>query len=146
MSCQPLDPPARGGRRSTRVVGAMARAGLGVVLLAACGVGGTTPTGPDVPPRNVVSAYPSLEFTPAEIRIAAGDSVTWAFGGVPHSVVFQAEDEPGDHYGGHASDRGAPPNIARTTNGSVARTFETRGSFHYRCALHPGMVGEVRVE
>ncbi|GJG85581.1 hypothetical protein tb265_07620 [Gemmatimonadetes bacterium T265] len=92
---------------------------------------------PTTAPRNLVSATPSLRFAPAEITVAVGDSVTWAFAGVTHTVIFQ---RPGD-----ARPAGAPADVGPTSDASVTRVFTTRGTFGYGCRLHPGMGGLVHV-
>lgn len=128
---------------------AIARPLLGVLTfatVAACGSVARDATAPGPPARNVVAASPSLAFGPSEITIAVGDSVTWAFGGVPHNVVFQHGSAYSEAYRGRSSDRGAPTDVPITTNGSAARVFTNSGSFNYRCTLHPGMYGEVRVQ
>ena len=110
---------------------------LAVVGVAACGGGNDTgtPTAPTPTPsgaRNAVAATPALTYTPATITIAVGDSVTWAFGTVAHTVTFDTQ--------------GAPAEIPSTTNTSVARVFPQAGTFDYHCALHRGMTGEVHVQ
>lgn len=120
-------------RRARRALSALA-----VAWVAACGGGGGdtgTPTGPTPPTssgaRNAV-ATSGFAFTPATITIAPGDSVTWAFGAVAHTVTF---DTPG-----------APAGVPSTTGASVARVFPQAGTFAYHCAIHPAMTGEVHVQ
>ncbi len=121
------------------------------VFAAACGGGGggytTAPAPPTQPAsRNVVAASPSIAFTPAQITVALGDSVTWAFGSVAHTVVFESGSDTASDYAGKTSSPGAPANIASTANASAARVFTRKGSFNYRCTIHPGMLGTVDVQ
>lgn len=106
--------------------------------LVGCGGGGSdddggNPTGPSQQ-SVTVNATPDLTFSPATVTIAAGRSVTFRFGSVPHNVFFDAA-------------QGAPADIpTATTNASVTRTFNTAGTFTYDCHVHPGMSGTVVVQ
>jgi plastocyanin len=103
---------------------------------AACGSdnngdGGTTNPPPD---NNTVQATTSLTFTPSSLTVNAGQTVTFAFGGVQHNVFFDAVP-------------GAPANIEQpTSNASVDRTFSTAGTFPYTCHIHPQMHGTIVVQ
>lgn len=89
----------------------------------------------DGPLRAVsVAATPDLRFEPAEVTVAAGGTVTWQFGGVPHNVWFTSGAHPPDDI----------PEL--TANASVSRTFTTAGSYDYECRVHPGMTGRVIVK
>jgi len=102
------------------------------VTLGACGGGGDgTPTSPG--DGRTVAATPSLAFTPASLTVNAGETVTFAFGGVAHNVFFDAQ-------------AGAPGNIDGTNaNVSVQRAFATAGTYPYSCHIHPSMHGTVVV-
>ncbi|MCU0647460.1 MAG: Ig-like domain-containing protein [Gemmatimonadaceae bacterium] len=80
----------------------------------------------------VVAGAAANTFTPQDIVLAVGGTVTWTFGARPHNVIFGAT-------------AGAPTNVPTTTNNSVSRTFPTAGSFTYDCTLHAGMRGTVTV-
>jgi len=111
----------------------MLLANVGVALLAACG-GSSSSTEPQSGGQPTVQATPSLQFTPNNITVAVGSSVTFAFGAVAHNVFF--DNDPA----------GAPTNIDGTnSNSSVARTFTTEGVYVYNCHIHPGMRGTVTV-
>jgi plastocyanin len=85
-------------------------------------------------PAATVNATPSLAFAPAQVNLAVGGTVTFAFGGVGHNVFF--DDDPA----------GAPANIAGVNaNTSVQRTFPTAGVYTYFCHIHPGMQGTIIV-
>src|SRR6185437_9946575 len=70
---------------------------LGVVALAALAMGfggsgsgyGTGPT-PPPPPANTIDATPAEAFTPPSITVAAGTTVSFAFGSLGHNVYFDA--------------------------------------------------------
>lgn len=82
----------------------------------------------------VVSATPSIVFTPARVSLAVGGTVTFNFGSVGHNVFF-------DH-----DPVGAPATIdGVNANRSVSRTFPVAGVYSYYCHIHPGMTGTVVV-
>jgi len=80
----------------------------------------------------VVSGAASNDFTPANVALARGGTVTWTFGPLVHNVDFEGK-------------AGAPANVGNTTNASIARTFANAGSFGYVCSLHGGMNGTIVV-
>ena len=80
----------------------------------------------------VVTMPPGDVFTPFQVSIPAGGTVRWEFPQRAHNVIFDRKS-------------GAPADIQQTSNTSVARTFNTLGTFPYDCTLHPGMSGEVIV-
>ena len=73
-------------------------------------------------------------FTPAEVRIKAGDTVKWTNREkrTSHSVLFPAEN-------GLESERLFPDE-------SWQRTFTQSGRYSYRCGPHEEMKGSVLVE
>ena len=80
-----------------------------------------------------VNATPGISFAPSPLNVAAGGTVTFAFGSVGHNVFFHATP-------------GAPADIPGTNaNASVTRTFPTTGTYVYDCHLHPGMTGTIVV-
>ncbi len=74
-------------------------------------------------------------FNPAATTIAVTGTVTWNWnsGGLNHNVTFAAM-------------AGAPANIPDRGTGSIARTFNTAGTFNYQCTLHAGMNGSVTAQ
>ena len=107
--------------------------------IAACGSSmaplSETPNDPGVPvSAATVNATPSIAFTPANVTLTVGGTVTFAFGGVGHNVFF--DNDP----------TGAPASIAGVNaNTSVQRTFAVAGVYNYNCHIHPGMRGTVVV-
>jgi plastocyanin len=80
----------------------------------------------------------STVFTPADVTVVQGDSVTWNNGGGPHNVRFDdgSFEIPAD---------------PDPTPWSVTRTFNTVGVFRYYCENHGsaggvGMAGAVYVQ
>jgi plastocyanin len=101
--------------------------------LVACGSDSTAPLTPVQ--AATVQATPSQRFTPNDVAVLQGGTVTFDFGSLAHNVFF--DNAPA----------GAPANIPdATTNTSVTRTFNTKGTFTYNCHIHPGMRGTVVVE
>ena len=108
-----------------------------VALAAACG-SSTDPgssNNPSAPPMAAAVNATSLDtFTPANVAIGVGGTVTFTFGDVPHNVFFDN------------SPAGAPdPITGANANMSMSRTFTTAGTFEYDCHIHPGMKGTVLV-
>jgi plastocyanin len=109
-----------------------------VAIVAACG-SSTSPQSPSSSGGSVVTAAtvnatPSIAFTPGNVNLALGGTVTFAFGGVGHNVYF--DNDPA----------GAPAAIdGVNANASVTRTFGTTGVYNYYCHIHPGMRGTVVV-
>ena len=105
--------------------------------LTACGGTRLATTPPPTPPMNPVSAAtvnatPALAFTPVEVHLLQGGTVTYAFGTVGHNVYF--DDDPD----------GAPDNIPGVnSNATVTRVFTKPGTYSYDCHIHPGMQGTV---
>jgi plastocyanin len=70
-------------------------------------------------------------FTPGEITIAPGESVTWTNDdGAPHGLEF--------HDGVAGTDLLLP-------GASFSRRFDRPGTYDYNCAVHPYMTGRVIV-
>src|SRR5947199_3031452 len=91
--------------------------------------------GPTDPPQtdNTLATTPSLTFTPGTLPVNVGETVTFAFGSVPHNVFFTQQ-------------AGAPADIAgNNTNVSITRTFAAAGTYAYTCHIHPSMQGTIEV-
>ena len=76
-----------------------------------------------------------LAFSPDNVTIKAGQSVTFLFAGDLHNVIFKP-----------ANPSGSPPDIQETKNVAVTRSFNTKGTFAFDCLIHPGMSGFVVVQ
>jgi len=72
-------------------------------------------------------------FSPVELRIRAGDTVTWTNNEkrVSHSVLFIANSEESERF---------------FPGEKWSRAFPEAGRFEYRCGPHPEMLGVVIVE
>lgn len=73
----------------------------------------------------------NFAFTPADIDIKAGTTVTWTnLDGVAHTVT---------------GDNGGPSSGTIEPQGTYSYTFSTAGTYAYHCAPHPYMTGTVTV-
>src|SRR4029077_13550019 len=73
----------------------------------------------------------NFAFTPAEITIAPGESVTWTNDdGAPHGLAY--------HDGAKGTDLMLP-------GATFSRRFDQPGTYDYNCAVHPYMTGRVVV-
>lgn len=109
--------------------------------------GGTTHT---------VDMTDSLVFDPAEITIAAGDTIVWEnVGTVGHSVTAYEEQIPGeaDYFASGGFDSEQPARDAYPEQGDIPggesyqHTFGTTGMYEYMCIPHEsvGMLGTIEV-
>lgn len=86
-----------------------------------------------------------VRFTPAQITISAGDTVTWVYVSSPpgsgHSVKFQDEDLT------PACPALVLDDCQRNSSEKVSRTFTAPGTYSYYCKVHQsqGMTGVVVV-
>ena len=72
-----------------------------------------------------------FQFTPAEITIAPGESVTWTNNdGAPHGLEY--------HDGSAGNDLLLP-------GASYSHRFDKPGAYDYNCSIHPYMTGRVMV-
>jgi len=139
-------------RRTLLSAGGLALAGL----LAGCSDSSSeepTTTGAST---HRVDMTDGLKFDPAELSVAAGDTVVWeTTGSVAHSVTAYEEKLPegaayfasGD-FDTEAAARQAYPAEGSVGEGETYRhTFETVGEYPYFCIPHErGMQGVVTVE
>jgi plastocyanin len=71
-------------------------------------------------------------FMPNSLTVKAGSTVTWAnMDDEPHAVV---------------SNTGLFRSAAMDTNESFSFKFEQAGTYHFRCSIHPRMVGTIVVQ
>lgn len=94
--------------------------------------GPSAPPATGTAPASAVVAISNFEYTPEEVHIRAGGSVTWEnHDPVPHHVVVTV--------GGKEIHHELPP------HGQVTVTFPEKGTFAYHCSPHPFMKGMVEV-
>ena len=74
----------------------------------------------------------NMSFSPANLTISAGDTVTWVNEDRPRHSAWDDS--------GNAFDTGLLGN-----GDSASVTFNTAGSFNYRCRPHAGMRGTITV-
>ena len=122
-------------------IAAIAVTALLVVAVAGCSGGASSSTPPASPATGGSTSAPAaagtpvtianFAFSPADVTIKAGGSVTWTNNdSVPHTVT--------------GSDFDSGP-IAQ--GATFSHTFPTAGSFDYKCTIHPSMPhGKVTVQ
>jgi plastocyanin len=71
-------------------------------------------------------------YLPAEVTVSVGTTVVWANQGPSEHTV--------------TADDGSFDSGSIAAGSSFAHTFDTAGSFRYRCTIHPEMVATVTVE
>jgi len=91
----------------------------------------TTPTTPATPQATDKVSVQNNSFSPADIQVAPGATVTWTW-------VQDASDHNVTFSDGVAS--------TSKSSGTYTRTFNSVGTFPYSCTLHPGMNGTVTVK
>jgi plastocyanin len=85
----------------------------------------------DAPDANRI-VVKDFMFTPNSLTIKAGSSVTWSNqDDEPHTVV---------------SDAGLFRSGAMDTNESFSYKFDSPGTYHFTCSIHPRMVGTIVVQ
>jgi len=71
-------------------------------------------------------------FSPGDVDILAGGTVTFSWNGVTHNVTWQTTP-------------GSVSNITDRSTGSVPVTLNQAGTYSYHCTLHAGMDGTITV-
>ena len=73
----------------------------------------------------------NFTFSPAELTVKVGDTVTWTNrDDIPHTVVSAGKFR----------------SKAMDTDNSYSFTFASAGDYKYFCSLHPHMTGMIKVE
>jgi plastocyanin len=73
----------------------------------------------------------NFTFTPVELTLKVGDTVTWTnHDDIPHTVVSAGKFR----------------SKTLDTDNSFSFTFTTAGDYKYFCSLHPHMTGLIKVE
>ncbi|HLX08114.1 MAG TPA: plastocyanin/azurin family copper-binding protein [Thermoanaerobaculia bacterium] len=118
-----------------------AAAAVGLLLLSSCGGGGggSMPTEPGGPTTKTVTVtIADFSFTPKDVTLNPGDSVTWVLAGTDYMHSATAED--GSFNSGF---------IFTHTGATFTQTFPTGGkTIQYHCMTHwhtNGMEGSIRV-
>jgi plastocyanin len=79
-----------------------------------------------------VTVGPSFSFTPADIQVSPGATVTWTWADGPHNVTFPS---------------GSIADSPDQSTGTFATAMPTTpGTYPYSCTLHSGMSGSVLVQ
>ena len=86
----------------------------------------------DAAAKAVTIKIDNFAFTPPDLTVAAGTTVTWKN---EDGEVHRVQD---DHNGFSSA--------ALDTDDSFSHTFATPGVYHYICSIHPYMVGEIVVK
>lgn len=82
--------------------------------------------------EEVTVSIDNFTFTPAEVTVTPGTTVTWINNDdIPHTVVDKKQ---------------AFRSKALDTEGKFSFTFTNAGDYSYFCSLHPHMVGKVIVK
>jgi plastocyanin len=73
----------------------------------------------------------NFTFTPAELKLKVGDTVTWTnHDDIPHTVVSAGKFR----------------SKTMDTDNTYSFTFTSAGDYKYFCSLHPHMTGMIKVE
>jgi len=73
----------------------------------------------------------NFTFSPAELKLKVGDTVTWTnHDDIPHTVVSAGKFR----------------SKTMDTDNTFSFTFTTAGDYKYFCSLHPHMTGMIKVE
>ena len=102
--------------------------GLGPVLAAAILV---TLGGASARAQEVSVTIDNFTFTPVELKVKVGDTVTWTnHDDIPHTVVSAGKFR----------------SKTMDTDDKFSFTFTSAGDYKYFCSLHPHMTGMIKVE
>lgn len=116
-----------------------------VLTLAAVALGGALPATASATPATVNVAGGTVAFVDSQVRITAGETVTWNFGaGFGHDIVLLPKNASFPSGPQH----GVPTDFDFPADGSsFSKTFTEAGTFNYFCSIHyPGMQGTVIVD
>jgi plastocyanin len=119
-------------QENTRMTLGQCRSWLTAVSVAALwGIALCSPSTAETPdPGRIV--VKDFMFMPNSLTIKAGSTVTWAnMDDEPHTVV---------------SNTGLFRSAAMDTNDSFSFKFDTPGTYHFTCSIHPRMVGTIVVQ
>jgi plastocyanin len=106
----------------------------GTVVVQGSSAGAPPPNTPPPSGSTATVTTPNATFSPSDVSIPVGGSVTWQFSEARHNVTFQ----------GAAPAGGSIPDQDPGT--STVRTFAAPGTYNYACTRHAGMSGRVTVQ
>jgi len=112
------------------------RKGVLAIVALAGAVGVATPA---YAADQTISATDALAFTPTDVQIEVGDTVTWTFANpnMPHNVAAKATSPTAWTTGDEGS--------YSVNNPDVVHTFGAEGTYTFFCEVHPQMEGTVTV-
>ena len=114
------------------VVALVALVGCGGSAASPPATGGSTsaPAGSGSAAAGTAVTIANFAFSPADVTVKVGDSVTWTNNdSAAHTVAFAAFD----------SGQIAP-------GATYTHKFDTAGTFDYKCSIHPNMTAKVTVQ
>ncbi len=86
---------------------------------------------PSAHAQEVQVTIDNFTFTPPELKVKVGDTVTWTnHDDIPHTVVSAGKFR----------------SKALDTDNTFSFTFTSAGDYTYFCGLHPHMTGMIKVE
>lgn len=94
---------------------------------------GSTSSNSSAPVATDKVTIQNFAFSPADITVKKGTAVTWTNSDSVTHTVTENDSQTGPNSGDLASGK------------SYSFTFNTTGTFHYHCSIHPEMVGTVTV-
>ncbi|WP_256668492.1 cupredoxin domain-containing protein [Nocardia cyriacigeorgica] len=94
----------------------------------------SAPAADDGQAQTFVVEVDDMKFSPADLTISVGDTVTWKF---EDDVVHGVQG---------IGDKAMGINSPLFTEGEWSHTFTTTGSFRYLCPIHPDMRGTITVQ
>lgn len=99
----------------------------GLILAAAL----LLPLGAGAQAQELQVTIDNFTFSPAELKVKVGDTVTWTnHDDIPHTVVSAGKFR----------------SKAMDTDNTFSFTFTSAGDYKYFCSLHPHMTGMIKVE
>ncbi|WP_256673531.1 plastocyanin/azurin family copper-binding protein [Nocardia cyriacigeorgica] len=122
---------------------------LAAALLSGCGSDDEPASAPTTTATSAATSAPAADngqaqtfvvevddmtFSPADLTISVGDTVTWKFS---DDVVHGVQG---------IGDKAMGINSPLFTEGEWSHTFTTAGSFRYLCPIHPEMRGTITVQ
>ena len=89
------------------------------------------PLGVQAQAQEIKVTIDNFTFSPAELKVKVGDTVTWTnHDDIPHTVVSAGKFR----------------SKTMDTDNTFTFTFTSAGDYKYFCSLHPHMTGMIKVE